>query len=268
MSGLTTFLLGARAILSRDARVFVTYRAQLISMVMSSVFGVALFFYVSRLVSAQGFGPGGYFEFVVLGIALNQVLLSSFEVASSVRGELLAGTLERLVVSPFGLVAGILAMLVFPTLLAVAVAVLTLLAAAVLFGLDLELDTAILALPIAALGSLAFASIGLLISCVALLFKQGANGATLVTTALTLVAGFYFPVSLLPGWIEWTSEVQPFTPALDLLRHVLVGTPLEGEAWEDLVKLAGFAVILLPVSIRALSATVARTRKTGTIIEY
>ena len=60
---------------------------------------------------------------------------------------------------------------------------------------------------------------------------------------ITLIAGFYFPVSLLPGWIQWASDVQPFTPAVDLLRHLLIGIDLEGSAWLAVARLAGFAAI-------------------------
>ena len=41
------------------------------------------------------------------------------------------------------------------------------------------------------------------------------------------------------------SEVQPFTPATDLLRHLLVGTPLEHPAAIELLKLVLFALVAL-----------------------
>ena len=56
-------------------------------------------------------------------------------------------------------------------------------------------------------------------------FKQTNAGATFIVTGVTLLAGVYFPVALLPGWIEWASDVQPFTPALDLLRTRWSGRP-------------------------------------------
>ena len=59
-------------------------------------------------------------------------------------------------------------------------------------------------------------------------------------TCLSLVAGVFFPVALLPNWIEWTSEVQPLTPSLDLLRHLIVGTPIDS-AWWAVFRLVAFA---------------------------
>jgi ABC-2 type transport system permease protein len=89
-----------------------------------------------------------------------------------------------------------------------------------------------------------------------------------VTTALAFLGGFFFPVRLLPDWIEWTSDVQPFTPALDLLRHLLVDTPLRDPAWESLVKIAGFAALLLPLAALALHRAIVVCRRRGTLIEY
>jgi len=52
-----------------------------------------------------------------------------------------------------------------------------------------------------------------------LLVKQTVMGASFIVSAISLVAGLYFPISLLPGYLRWASDVQPFTPAVDLLRH-------------------------------------------------
>jgi ABC-type polysaccharide/polyol phosphate export permease len=89
-----------------------------------------------------------------------------------------------------------------------------------------------------------------------------------VVTAVTFLSGVYFPVALLPGWIAWAAEVQPFTPALDLLRNVLVGTALREPAEVALAKLLIFPALGLPLAIAALRAAVRRGRRGGTIIEY
>jgi ABC-2 type transport system permease protein len=89
-----------------------------------------------------------------------------------------------------------------------------------------------------------------------------------VVTVLTVVSGVYFPVVLLPHWVRWLSDVQPFTPAVDLLRNLLVGTPLRESAALSLVKLIAFPGVLLPLAIWTLNAAVGLARRRGTIIEY
>lgn len=269
MSTIAMYLAGAGAIVRRDISVFLTYRAQLLTMLASTLFSITLFYYVSQLVRVPAFPDSSdYFAFVVVGLAVAQILNSSLELPSTVRSELLAGTIERLVVSPFGLVAGVVSMVVFPFLLAIFLGGATLVLGGLIFGLPVRWETAPLMLPIGIAGSLAFTAFGLLFAAVTLVFKQGASATGLVTLGVSLLAGFYFPVSLLPSWIAWATYVQPFTPALDLSRNVLVGTPLRDDAWIEASKLVGFVIILLPLATLALTAAVKRARRTGTITEY
>ena len=109
---------------------------------------------------------------------------------------------------------------------------------------------------------------GKLIAGSVILVKQAGAAAGFVVTAIALVGGFLFPVYLLPAWIKWMSEVQPFTPALDLLRHLLVDTPLAGSPWTTVAKLVGFAALLLPVSLVTLHRFIRLAQRRGTIIEY
>jgi ABC-2 type transport system permease protein len=131
----------------------------------------------------------------------------------------------------------------------------------------LHWSTVPLAIPAAALGALAFAPFGLGMTALVVVFKQTNAGATLVITGVTLLAGVYFPVTLLPDWIQWASDVQPFTPAVDLLRNLLVDTPLRDSAAVELLKLIGFTAVTLPLSLLALQAAVRLSRRRGTIIE-
>jgi ABC-type multidrug transport system permease subunit len=94
-----------------------------------------------------------------------------------------------------------------------------------------------------------------------------------VFTLLTAIFGIVLvpiptPVALLPDWIEWASNVQPFTPAVDLMRHVLLGLPMPEAAWLAVLKLVLFATVLLPVAVLALNRAVRIGTRRGTIIEY
>jgi ABC-2 type transport system permease protein len=161
-----------------------------------------------------------------------------------------------------------LSTLLFPLIYTLATAMVTLAIAVVGFGLPLHWSTAVLALPAAVLGAVAFMPFGIMIAAATLALKQAQIATNYVIAAISLLAGFYFPVSLLPGWIQWTSKVQPFTPAVDLIRHLLLGSALPAPAWLEVVKLAGFAMVLLPLSALLLSAAVGFGRKRGTITEY
>src|SRR5207244_11953469 len=102
--------------------------------------------------------------------------------------------------------------------------------------------------PVGFLGPLAFTPVALLFAAVTVAFKQ-APGQTVIVALISLVSGLYFPVELLPGWIRWLADVQPFTPAVDLMRHVTVGLEMKGSPWVAVAKLAVFAAVFLPLTV-------------------
>ena len=257
-------------VLRRDTLVFASYRARLLTQILSVFLSMALFYYISRLVSVQTFeSPDAYFGFVVSGLVIFRVLMSAFNAATGgVRQQLVAGTFERNLVSPFGAVAGVASMLIFPIVLAFVLGAATLTLAGLVFGMNVEWSTLPLALPLGVLAALSFAPFALCLAAAGILFKQTTAGAGFILSGISLIAGFYFPVTLLPEWIQWTSDVQPFTPAVELLRNVVVGTPLENSALSDVVKLIGFAAVLLPPSFLVLKGAIHIGRRRATIIEY
>ena len=270
MSSATALLWAAGAICKRDFLLFISYRTRAFTTFFTVAVSLTLFYYVSRLVNSPQVGsPDDYYAFVVVGVVIFGVLTSTLSTpVATLRAELQTGTFERLVVSPFGPVRSIASLLIFPLLLATVTGIMSLLFASLVFGLDVRWATAPLAIPVGLLGAAAFAPFGLAMAALVVVFKQTNAGATFVITGISLLAGIYFPVELLPGWIQWASEVQPFTPAIDLLRNVLVGTPLRDPAALQLVKLAGFALVTAPLATMLLHAAVRRSRRRGTIIEY
>jgi ABC-2 type transport system permease protein len=261
---------GARAVVTRDARMFFSYRMRFLGQIVAAFFSVVLFYYISRLVQVSAFRDHDeYFAFAVVGLVTLQVLISSFtSLPGRVRQELLVGTFERLVLSPLGAVAAIAGMAVFPFSLAVFQGIVTIAFAAIVFGMPLIWSTAWLCLPIAVLSLFAFAPFGFVVSGLVLLVKQADSSVGFVTTGLSLVGGFLFPIALLPAWIRWTSEVQPFTPALELLRHFLAGTPLTSSEWVELGKIVGFGAVLYPLSLFFLGWAIRLSQRRGTVIEY
>ena len=266
---MSAYLAAATAIFRRDLAVFTSYRMRPLTTLFSTLVSLTLFYYVSRLVSSPRVGsPDDYYAFVVVGIAVFALLTSTLSLPiATLRAELIAGTFERIVLSPFGPVRSIASMMLFPLALAFVTTAVGIAYAALIFGMDLAGPQAVLAVPVGVLGALAFAPFGLLMTAAVVQFKQTNAGATFVLTGVTLLAGVYFPVSLLPDWIGWASEVQPFTPAVDLLRHLLVDTPLRNSLAEDLIKLVAFPAVMLPLALHVLMRAVRHGRRRGTIIE-
>jgi len=256
------------AVLGRDLRVYVSYRTRLVSQALTVVFSLTLFYYVSRLVHVRSFTQEGYFGFVVVGIAMVSVLYSCFSISELVRQELVAGTFERLLLSPFGAVRSVIAMALFPLAYSFVIAALTLGAGCLFFGLHLHWSTVPLAVPVSLLALAAFMPFGLLFAALTVVVKQGSVGTSWVIALLSIVGGLYFPVTLLPHWVRTAASVQPFTSATAELRHLLVGGATTGAPAGALVRMALFAAVLLPLSTIVLDGAIRLGQRRGTVIEY
>jgi ABC-2 type transport system permease protein len=257
------------AVMRRDLHVYLSYRTRLVSQVLTALFSLTLFYYVSRLVHVSGFNShNSYFGFVVVGISLIGVMYSCFSIPELVRQELIAGTFDRLLLSPFGAIRSVVAMTLFPMLFSFVLSIITLTLGCVIFGLHLHWSTVPLAIPVMFLALLAFLPFGILFASLTVVIKQGNVGTSWVIALLSIVGGLYFPVSLLPGWLQTLAKLQPFTAATDVLRHLLVNSTLGESPTASLLKLAGFAAVLLPVSILVLSRAIRLGQQRGTIIEY
>src|SRR6201996_2275838 len=114
----------------------------------------------------------------------------------------------------------------------------------------------------------AFMPFGVLFAALTVVIKQGSVGTSWVIALLSIVGGLYFPVTLLPGWLQTLARLQPFTAATALLRHLLVDSSLGESPQTALLKLVGFALVLLPGSIFVLARAIRFGQRRGTIIEY
>jgi ABC-2 type transport system permease protein len=266
----SAYTAAAFAVMKRDFLLMTSYRFRFVTQALSAFFGLTLFYYISRLVHVGGsISTNDYYAFAVTGLMTLQVITSTLATPSlTLRQELVAGTFERFAISPFGPVGGIISMMLFPFIYTLAIVTLMLAFAGIVFGLEIQWSTAGLSIPLGGLAALAFTPFGILIIAGVLLAKQAAVGTNWVIAGISLIGGLYFPVALLPGWIQWTSSVQPFTPAVNLMRNVLLGLPMPEPAWLAVLKLVLFAVVLLPVAVWALKRSVETSTRRGTIIEY
>lgn len=257
------------AVVRRDLLLAWSYRLQFLGGAFSGFVSLGIFYYMSRLVRVDQFTPNEYFAFVTVGVVVFTIVHATLQLPQlALRQELVAGTFERMLLAPWGSAAAIVSLLIYPTLYSlITVATLVCIGAAV-FHLQLQWSTVPLAIPVAVLSLLAFAPFGILLLASVIRIKKAPPGAGYAVAGLSFVAGLYFPIALLPEWIQWAADAQPLTPAVELLRSTLVGEPLSHSAWLLLAKLAVFAAVVLPLSVAALRRALHMSRRRGTILEY
>ena len=135
------------------------------------------------------------------------------------------------------------------------------------FGLRFELDPGSVGVAVVALvGCLGlFASLGIAVAALTVIVKRTVGLLGLMFAGIALLAGVYFPLSVLPDPIEWVARALPITWGLDVLRASLLGGGV------DPAQLAGLfasAALLLPVTLYGFTLAVRRARQTGTLAQY
>jgi ABC-2 type transport system permease protein len=261
------------AFVRRDWRIDSSYRASFALQTAATVLVLAIFFYLARAVDDPGFSArqgleGGYFAYVAVGLALLQIIQASLSSSSRrLREDQTTGTLETLMTTPARPSLIVLASSVYDLLRATLSGVLLLLAAVLLFGLRLEASPPSAALAVVILlGCLGlFAALGVAVAAFTILFKRTTVLLALLISALALLGGVYFPVTVLPGALEALAQALPFTWGVDALRASLLGGSVNAA---QLAGLFASAVVLLPLALIGFERALRRARRTGTLTEY
>jgi ABC-2 type transport system permease protein len=86
-----------------------------------------------------------------------------------------------------------------------------------------------------------------------------------IPTLLSPFAGVFYPVSVLPGWMQAISKVLPPSYVFDGMRAVVAGQP---PAWDRLAIGAGLAIAFLGLACLFFAAVYRFAIRTGLIARY
>jgi len=138
----------------------------------------------------------------------------------------------------------------------------------VFFKIDISQINILSALVIFFFTIVAFSSLGLISGSFILVLKRGSPINWLVDTLSGLLGGVYFPISVLPKYLQAVSSWIPVTYAIKGLElAVYQGAPL-GQLSGDVTKLILFAVILLPLGIFSFNYALRRAKTEGSLVRY
>jgi ABC-2 type transport system permease protein len=81
-------------------------------------------------------------------------------------------------------------------------------------GADLSRGNLMAAVCVLVLSIITFSAVGILAASVILVTKRGDPVTWLFNALLTLLGGVYYPVEILPGFLQWLAHWLPVTYAL------------------------------------------------------
>ncbi|MFB7282504.1 ABC transporter permease [Streptomyces hydrogenans] len=72
---------------------------------------------------------------------------------------------------------------------------------------------------------------------------EAASNNALPLVVLPLISSAFVPIDSMPGWFQPIAAYQPFTPAIETLRGLLLGTEIGHNGWLALAWCAGLTVL-------------------------
>jgi ABC-2 type transport system permease protein len=73
--------------------------------------------------------------------------------------------------------------------------------------------------------------------------EAAGNNAMPLVVLLPLLSSAFIPVDAMPGWFQPIAEYQPFTPAIETLRGLLLGSEMGHNGWFAVGWCLGLAVL-------------------------
>jgi ABC-2 type transport system permease protein len=258
------------ALIRRDVAITRSYRIAFVLDIVFGVLNLAMFFFISRTFGHVGgvdlHGAPNYFAFASVGIAITIVIdAASTGLAQRIRGEQLAGTLEALLIQPVTVGEVAFGLAGFPFVFAMIRAVFYLLIAAAWFHVDVAQASVVGFVVVLLVAGTAFTALGILLGAVVLIVKRGDVLVGMVIFTMGLISGAFYPVGVLPGWIERIGRVMPTRFAYDGLRSAMfVGSGW----WTDVAALVAYSVIGIPAAIAVFAAALRHATRTGSLGQY
>lgn len=181
----------------------------------------------------------------VIGLILTfqSLLLTAFAVVR----EREQGTLEQIIVTPIRTWEFMLGKILPYTVTASAAAILSLIAARLIFGVEVAGSVGLLAI-LSVLFLLGSLGLGLFISTVSQTQGQATQMAMFVMMPSMLLSGFYYPRDSMPWIIQKLGLLTPMTYYLQILRGIMLKGVGMDVLWPAVLPLTAFSLVIFILS--------------------
>ncbi|MDQ1028478.1 ABC-2 type transport system permease protein [Streptomyces umbrinus] len=226
------------------------YPSLTLNLLLTPIMLLLLFVYVFGDTMSAGIGGGGgpdrsaYIAYLVPGLLLMTIGSTTIGTAVSVSNDMTEGIIARFRTMAIhrpsvliGHVVGSVLQCVMSVILVGAVAV----------AIGFRSTDATVLEWLAAFGLLVLFALALTWIAVGMgLISPNAEAASnnaMPLIFLPLISSAFVPVDSMPGWFQPIAEYQPFTPAIETLRGLLLGTEIGHNGWLALAWCLGLAVL-------------------------
>ena len=210
---------------------------------------------------------------LIVGVLLWSFLSVLFnEIASSVAYERWEGTLEYTFMAPVSRLIHLFGVSLFAAIYSIIRLAVVIGGLAVFIKLDLSRANLLGILIVLLVSSFAFIGLGLMAAVLPVFSpERGAEATNIFQGCLLLVSGVYYPVGILPGWLQPLAKLSPATYSLSACRKLmgigsgqgqLVGAPISAVA-PELLTLTLMGVAMVPLGLWVFGHVERWAKKTG-----
>lgn len=190
--------------------------------------------------------------YLIVGTLVWHYLAVVFDcIAESVQWERWEGTIEYTFMAPISRLTHMLGTTIFAIFWGLFHTGIILAFVAVFFQISLENANFLGATVILLTGSISFIGLGIVAAVLPLLFpERGAQMTNIVKATILLVSGVYYPISVLPTWMQPLASVSPATYVLEGMRRALQNNAGPLDLWVSyLLPLLGSGLLLVPFGL-------------------
>jgi ABC-2 type transport system permease protein len=188
---------------------------------------------------------------LLIGAVIWSYLGLIFEVVTeTVAWERWEGTIEYTFMAPISRTSHLLGMGAFAVVYGVIRTALLFVAVAAFLNITFHDPQFLSAALVLLVSSVSFIGIGMMTAVLPLISpEKGTQLGFIAQGLLLVVSGVYYPVSVLPGWMQWISVISPATYTLEGCRAAILNGAGPGAVWGDIWPLLIIGVIAVPVGL-------------------
>ena len=204
------------------------------------------------------------FSLVIGAIFWNYLSTVFSFIAETISWERWEGTLEYTMMAPVRRASQLAGSTTYAILYGLVHTSVILLVLTLFFELDLSHANFVTASVVMFAGSFSVVGIGIMAAILPLLYvERGAQMTFVIQSCLLVVSGVYYPISVLPGWMQVAAAFSPATYILDGVRKGLMEGASVGAVVHDLWPLALMGTILIPLGLWLFGRAEHYAKRTG-----
>ena len=165
------------------------------------------------------------------------------------------GTIEYTFMAPLSRAVHLVGQGLFAIAYGLVRAVLLFAIVAMFFDLSMPDADFLAALVVLAIASIAFIGIGMMTAVLPLISpEKGMQLGFVAQGMLLVVSGVYYPVEVLPTWMEWLAVISPATYALDGSRDAILAGAGVTSMWDEIWPLLIIGAVSIPAGLSVFRA--------------